>query len=152
MHEISARQIRLEFTRNLFIISSIIFWIKMDSNDITDIELNNCSKGVDEEIHYSNKCSPIMQTRIFTRRGGSICSVVVFFRNCHCEKYDANECSRLLEQSTIQLPTDGLDIHRDGAGCYYAENTEIDSRPRRIYIYRCQCFCKYSSRTCHSRR
>lgn len=51
----------------------------MDSNDITDIELNKCSKGVDEEIHYSNKCSPIMQTRIFTRGGGSICSVLVFF-------------------------------------------------------------------------
>lgn len=123
----------------------------MASNDIEDIELNKGSLGVNEEIHYSNKCCPIMKTGIFNRQGIPICSVVGFFRNCHCGEFDANKCSRLMNQSRIRLPTDGLDIHRDGAGCYYTENIEIDQDVR-IYIYRCTCFCKHLSRTAHSRR
>ena len=128
----------------------------MTSNDITDFDLENDSNGVDEEIHYSKSCCPIMETGSFKRGGRNIGSIKLFFRNCLCGKFDKNKCSAVLHQfssSGIILPTDGVDIHRDGAECYYDDPIlQIDNNSQRTYIYRCHCFCKKLSRTAHVRR
>lgn len=128
----------------------------MTSNDITDFDLENGSKGVDEETHYQNICGPIMKNGNYRRGGILIGNVRIFFRNCQCGKFDKNQCLAVMQQfssSSIPLPTDGVDIHRDGAGCYYDDPIpQFDNNSQRTYIYRCHCFCKKLSRTAHVRR
>lgn len=128
----------------------------MTSNDITDSKLENGSAGVDEEIHYSKSCCPKMETGNYRSGGIPIGRVRGFFRNCLCGKFDKNKCSAVLQQfysSGIPLPTDGVDIHRDGEECYYDDPIlQFDNNSRRIYIYSCHCSCKKLSRTPHVRR
>ena len=127
----------------------------MTSNDITNFDLENGSKGVDEEIHYSKFCCPKMKIGTYYEGKKEIGSMKFFFRNCLCGKFDQNKCLKVLEQfsSYIPLPTDGVDIHRDGEECYYDDPIlQFDNNSRRIYIYRCHCFCKKLSRTPHVRR
>lgn len=128
----------------------------MTSNDIEDFDLENGSKGVDEEIHYSKSCCPKMETGNYRSGGIYIGKIKIFFRNCLCGKFDKNKYTAVLEQfhsSSVPLPTDGLDIHRSGTNCYYnAPVTKIDSNSQMVYIFRCHCECKKLSRTAHVRR
>lgn len=128
------------------------------SNDITDYVLENDSKGVDEETHNGKFCCPKMKIGTYYEGNKEIGSMKFFFRNCKCGKFKKKKCSALLKQfyssGGISLPTDGVDIHRDDAGCYYDEPIlQIDNNSQWTYIYSCQCFCKkLLSRTAHIRR
>eukprot|EP00477_Mikrocytos_mackini_P003159 GAHX01003878.1.p1 GENE.GAHX01003878.1~~GAHX01003878.1.p1 ORF type:complete len:132 (-),score=6.03 GAHX01003878.1:212-607(-) len=124
-------------------------------SEITDFDLKNGSNGVEGEDHYSTECSPLSRIVIYIRRSKEIGRVVGFFRNCQCGKYSKQECENLLrkfETSGIPLPSVGLDIHRKGAGCYYAYDPrprveKIDGVQQTVYTYTMHCFCKALSRT-----
>lgn len=124
-------------------------------SEITDLDLENGSKGVEGEDHYSTECLPKKKTCRYIRESIDIGKVVGFFRNCQCGKYSEQEGKNLLrnfETSVIHLPSDGLDIHRDGRGCYYT----YDPLPRKekvygvqktVYAYIMHCSCKVKART-----
>lgn len=124
-------------------------------SEITDFDLENGSSGVEGEDHYSTECIPIDRIGIYIRRSEEIGRVVGFFRHCQCGKYSKQECKSLLrkfETSTVPLPSDGLDIHRKGAGCNYTCDPlprieKVDGVQRTVYTYILHCSCKALSRT-----
>lgn len=126
-------------------------------SEITDSDLEKGSEGVEGEDHYSTKCLPQKRIGRYIRGSKDIGRIVGLFRYCQCNKFDRDECENLLIQSTIDLPTNGLDIHRDGAGCFYS----YDPKPRfvrvngvqmNLYTYKLHCFCKVRSRTVYYER
>lgn len=125
-------------------------------SEITDSDLENGSKGVEGEDHYSKECIPLHRTGIYIRRSEEIGRIVGFFRNCQCgKKYSKQECKNLLrkfETSTVPLPSDGLDIHREGTVCYYTcdprpRMEKVDGVQRTVYTCILHCSCKALSRT-----
>lgn len=125
------------------------------SSEITDFDLENGSNGVEGEDHYSTECIPQERICRFIRRSVDIGRVVGFFRDCRCGKYSNQECKNLLrkfETSTVPLPSAGLDIHREGRGCYYTceprpRMERVDGVQQTVYTYTMYCFCKKLSRT-----
>lgn len=124
-------------------------------SEITDFDLENGSKGVEGEEHYSTECVPLNRIGVYFRRSVDNGRIVCFFRDCRCGKYSKQECKTLLrkfETSMVPLPSDGLDIHRKGAGCYYTcdprpRMEKVDGVQRTVYTYILHCSCKALSRT-----
>jgi hypothetical protein len=133
---------------------SIVSTTTMSWNDITQDTLVRGSIGVEGEEHDSPTCTPLTENGIYIRNSRNIGNLVVCFRNCKCGKYNRAECERVLEQfqiSTIPLPTDGVDIHRDHR-CYYSDVPQEKiirqgNRQRKVYIFPLHCVCKTRPRT-----
>lgn len=126
-------------------------------SDISDFDLIEGSKGVEGEDHYSTECVPEKQIRRFNKASNFIGMIVGFFRYCRCGKYNEQECKSLMRKSTITLPSDGIDIHRDGAGCYYSCDTNpkfvrVNGVQKNLYTYKLHCFCKNRPMTAHYQR
>lgn len=121
----------------------------MTSQDITVTDLEQISEGVEGEEHESTECAPVMKTCKYSRGSFVKGDVVVFFRYCRCGKYNKQTCDNNLAQLNnggINVPTDGLDIHRDSR-CYYADPKPIRSKGKTVYVYSLHCVCKHASRT-----
>lgn len=121
----------------------------MTSQDITVTDLEQISEGVEGEEHEGTECAPVMKTCKYSRGSFVKGDVVVFFRYCRCGKYNKQTCHNNLAQlnnGEINVPTDGLDIHRDSR-CYYADPKPIRSKGKTVYVYSLHCVCKHASRT-----
>lgn len=129
-------------------------------SEISDFDLEKGSQGVEGEDHYSTECVPEKKIGRFINGSKYIGLIVGFFRYCRCGKYNEQECKSLMrksETSTIPLPSDGFDIHRDKAGCYYSCNpnpkfVRVNGVQKNLYTYKLHCYCKVTSRTAYYKR
>lgn len=133
----------------------------MGQREITDIELNEGSMGVDEDVHYDINCIPVK--KIGTYRTGSLVidpNVVYYFRQCKCGRHQG--CDQALEQfrtNGIPLPTDGVSVHRPGCSfertiTAHFEKDSVEGIQRKYYIYHHACTCRYTvkPKTAHHKR
>lgn len=118
----------------------------MGQREITDIELNEGSMGVDEDVHYDINCLPV--EKIGTYRKGSLVivpNVVAYFRKCTCGYY--KERDQVWRQSCVTLPTDGVSIHRPTCSFIMTWRKgfkRIDGEQRTCYTYQHACTCRYT--------
>lgn len=133
----------------------------MGQREITDIELNEGSMGVDEDVHYDINCIPVK--KIGTYRTGSLVidpNVLVYFRKCKCGRHQG--CDQALEQfrtNGVPLPTDGVSVHRPGCSFErtiraHFEKDSVEGIQRKYYIYHHACTCRYTvkPKTAHHKR
>ena len=89
------------------------------------------------EIHDKDECTVVERYGELNEHGRI---VVVFIRICHCGKH-ANKAKILLNEKRLALPTDGVDVHKNG-NCEYISEKNFDSSSRKhVYRFRLTCHC-----------
>lgn len=121
----------------------------MSRTDITDSELIQGSKGIQEDVHYNKNCDPVIETGYYMRDNYTDSLVVFYFRNCRCGSYDKETCYRNLEnfrRTWIPLPTDGIFIHRFDCKQIVAKTKGYwkENMQREYYKYEYNCICRYT--------
>lgn len=126
----------------------------MNWNDITEHDLVEGSKGVEEEEHDSPRCQPLVENGIYRKGFRAISKVIACFRNCNCGKYSREDCDKVLQQfrtSGIVVPTDGVDIHGDSRCQYFGDPRKKDiwkdQKKETVYIYPLHCKCIKRAKT-----
>lgn len=120
----------------------------MGQREITDIELNEGSMGVDEDEHYDINCIPVRKFGTY-RRGSLVIdpNVLVYFRKCKCGRHYG--CDQVLEQfrtNGVPLPTDGVSVHRPFCSFDLTKREyfgKVNGEQRTYYIYKHACICRY---------
>lgn len=133
----------------------------MGQREITDIELNKGSTGVEGDVHYDTKCIPVKKIGAYSK--GLLVidpNVVGYFRKCKCGRHKG--CDQVLEQfrtTGVSLPTDGVSIHRPGCSFEltikdHFEKDSVEGIQRKYYIYHHACTCRYTvqPKTAHHMR
>lgn len=121
----------------------------MIQSDIIDSELTEGSEGIQEDLHYSKSCDPVIKKGFFMRDNNTYSRVVIYFRNCSCASYDQDTCDRNLKKfrrSSVLLPTDGIYIHRPDCEQTVTKRKGYwkDNMQRTCYKYMYNCFCRYT--------
>lgn len=124
----------------------------MSRSEITDSELEMISRGVNGDKHYKETCDPVCEICWYTRGKHIIGQVQALFRKCECGKSDQEICNQVLENlynGGVQLPTDGISIHR--LDCIH-KLTKLKQKSKKkndnvqyeYYKYVYNCTCRYT--------
>lgn len=123
----------------------------MGSNDITGVELDELSWGINDDKHHGFQCCPKRVTGVLYRNGMKSIKVVVFFRDCKCNPDVQRMCENALRQfysTGISLPYEGVDIHSYDGQCQFRQpKTRNAIEEQRDITYICECYCKGRKRT-----
>ena len=110
------------------------------SNDFSGISdevfFSSLSNRMHGEIHYSDECTVVERYGELNEHGRI---VVVFIRICYCGKH-ANKVKILSNEKRLVLPTDGVDVHKDG-NCEYTSEVHRDSSLGKHNRFRLTCYC-----------
>lgn len=119
----------------------------MSRRDITDIELIQGSKGIQEDEHDSKNCDPVIEPGYYMRDNHNYSDVVFHLRYCKCTSYNHKTCRDNLKnfrETSVILPTDGISMHR--LDCIYElkklKRHDWEGNERRTrykYVYTCTC-------------
>lgn len=122
----------------------------MTQSEITDVELEWISKGVQRDTHFQEDCDPQIVTGTYFRDNQIVSSVQCHFRYCKCGRYNKAACDKVLEnfwRTSVPLPTDGIFIHRPA--CRYdlmkvKSHCKIGDQQLDVYTYVYKCICRYT--------